>query len=97
VATSYFARASNLTDHPTIDETPSEWLEKTQVHLRKISKQFKKFEKYNKKTESLHSILEIKEMSGRIQKTLEVGRRIPFTLLKFFVTRALGKFQRTYL
>jgi glycosyltransferase involved in cell wall biosynthesis len=97
VATSYFARKAKISDHPHSEETPSEWLQNTQKHLRIISKAYIKFEKDNKKIETINSILELKTTGEKIYTTLQVGQQFPLALLQFILSKLLAKFRQIFL
>lgn len=96
VATSYFARKAKIIDHPHGEETPSEWLQNTQKHLRVISKAYIKFEKNNKKSETINSILELKTTGKKIYKTLQVGQQFPLALFQFILSKLLAKFRQIF-
>jgi len=97
VAASFFARKVNISDHPHGEETPGEWLQNTQKHLREISKEYIKFEKNNKKIEVMDSIVKSKTKSKKIQKVIFFAMQSPFTLIRFMIGKAFSKFRRIFL
>jgi glycosyltransferase involved in cell wall biosynthesis len=94
VATSYFARKSNIQDQPDASQSPSEWLMITQESLRRSSHEYVKFEKESEKLDELTKLFESKRNSERIHGALVLSRKFPWFITKYLLHRIIAKLRK---
>jgi glycosyltransferase involved in cell wall biosynthesis len=97
VSVSYFARKSNLMDHPNITEGREEWMENTKKILTSINAEYRKFEVRSNRAEELYNVLYLTPKDLLIWKFFLFGLRHPLLVSNFLISKFSSKIKKVYL
>jgi glycosyltransferase involved in cell wall biosynthesis len=91
VSVSHFARKLGIRDAPILNESNSDWLEKTQKQLRIDSQAFRHFERLTEKNRLINEALQSRNYLQRLQKILSAFWKYPIVTSKHLGSKIVNK------